>query len=153
VNPDGIRRWLSGKSRRTKIIMVVIIAWILLAVAESVSGISIDVGGNDDLFFVSVQNDTSHTVVLGECSGDCGSFDYTWVLKPHQSASTGQDPDGVFRPMEVLSRSKAVLGCMPFQFSKTPPSGTVVQISQMVPCGRSLGAAVSGYHDWPFYQY
>ncbi len=136
--------------------MIVIGAWILLAGLEAAFGFGIDVGGNDDLFNVAVRNDTSHTLTLAECSTTsavCGSGGTFWVLKPRQEASTGQDPDGVLRPMEVQSRSKAVVGCMPFQFTKTPPTGTAIRITQMVPCGHSLGAAASGGRDWPFPKY
>jgi hypothetical protein len=142
------------RSLLAKFVVVVAAAWIVFAVVCAALGIGVpDIGSNDNLFTVAVQNDTSETVALGQCSADCGSFSYTWTLRPHQSASTGQDPDGVLRPLEVLSSSHVILGCMPFRFSKTAPSGTVVQISQMVPCGNSVGAEASGEGDWPFSQY
>jgi hypothetical protein len=114
-----------------------------------------DVGGDDDGFGVRLANDTSRTVVLGWCTGQirCGSFADTWTLKPGQSASTRQDPDGVFRPMEVLSTTKVVTGCLPLQFSRAVPKGTLIGVSRMVTCGTSLGAAASQGHDWPFAQY
>lgn len=140
-----------GNGVRVKARNSVIVLLVLFTLTLGACGV--DVGGNDDLFNVAVKNNTSGTVTLGECGNSCASFADTWVIKPGQSASTGQDPDGVSRPMEVLSISKNVLGCLPFQFSKTPPDGTVVNVSQMVPCGQSVGAQVSGGHDWPFSQY
>jgi hypothetical protein len=84
------------------------------------------------------------------CNDDCGPFASTDILKSGQSVSVGEDPDGIFRPVEVLSRSKNILGCLPFQFSKAPPANTVVNVSRMVRCGNSVGAKQSGGRDWPF---
>jgi hypothetical protein len=126
---------------------------VFLLCTAALGACGVDVGGNDDLFHVAVKNNTSETVILGACKDDCGSFAGTWVIQPGQSASTGQDPDGVFRPMEVLSKSRTLLGCLPFKFSKTPPAGGVVDVSQMVRCGNSAGAEVSGGRDWPSSQY
>lgn len=108
-----------------------------------------DIGGNDNGFSIGVENNTPHTLLLEACSGTCKPFADTWVLTSGQVATTEQDPDGVFRPMEVLSRSNQILGCLPFQFNQTAPSGTLVEISSMIPCGKSLGAAQSGGRDWP----
>jgi hypothetical protein len=64
--------------RDKRIYAIVAVVVVLSAVVLGASGI--DVGANDDLFNVAVQNDTSQTVKLGECSADCGSFDFTWML-------------------------------------------------------------------------
>jgi hypothetical protein len=126
---------------------------IFLLCTVALAACGVDVGGNDDQFTVAVRNNTSETVTLGACEDTCGSFAGTWVIRTGQSASTGQDPDGVFRPMEVLSSSRVLLGCLPFKFSKTPPSGRFVDVSQMVRCGKSAGAEASGGRDWPFSHY
>jgi hypothetical protein len=110
-------------------------------------------GNDDERFNVAIKNDTGQPVLLGWCSAYCGSFADTWDLKPGQAATTGQDPDGVFRPMEVLSTSKKVLGCLPLRFSKTPTPGSVIEVSQMVSCGKSVGAAAVHGRDWPYSNY
>jgi hypothetical protein len=143
----------SGRDKRLRQIVIAIVA---VGVLVLLGASGIDIGSNDDQFYVAVRNDTSQILTLQECntySATCGSSGLAWVLTPHQSATTGQDPDGVFRPMEVLSKSKTVLGCMPFQFSKATAANTAVQITQMVPCGKSLGAWASGGRDWPFSSY
>lgn len=104
---------------------------------------------NDDQFDVKVTNGTPNTVVLGACNDLCGSFADTWTLRPNMAASIAQDPDGVFRPVEVLSESHELLGCLPFRFSTTPSTDVAVDITQMVPCGSTVGAAAVGRKDWP----
>jgi len=142
---------LMGVQQKMKITKLVIGLFFLCAVALAACGI--DVGSNDDQFFVSVKNNTSETVTLGECNDACGPITDTWVMRPGGSASTGQDPDGVFRPMEVFSRTKKVIGCMPFKFSKVLPTSRVVDISQMVQCGKSAGEQAAHGRDWPFSYY
>lgn len=113
-----------------------------------------DMGGNDDLFDVGVYNNTSNAVLLVPCNALCGSLSAsdTVTIEPGHTKSTGQDPDGVARPIEILSTSRAVLGCLPMQFSKTPAKGSTVDVSQMVPCGTTGGTQASGGHDWPYPQ-
>jgi hypothetical protein len=113
-------------------------------------------GANDNPFNLEVKNNSSETVLVKACNGystACNSAAYTLVLRPRQSAATGQDPDGIFRPMMVTTQSGARLGCLPFQFSQITPPSAVVKISQMVPCGHSLGGAATGGRDWPFHKY
>lgn len=109
---------------------------------------------NDEQFNLSIKNDTSQAVDVGACNHDsCQSFAYTIRLRPGRSGNSAQDPDGVFRPMEVQSQAGAVLGCLPIQLSKVPPTTTVIDISRMVPCGNLGGSEITGGHDWPFPRY
>src|SRR5579871_2505984 len=84
-------------------------------------------GSDDGLFQVIVNNNTSAKVRLEECQALCTSYADSWTLEPGKSASVGQDPSG-FQPMQVLTASGAVEGCLPFQFSKTPPKKLVVYV-------------------------
>jgi hypothetical protein len=114
----------------------------------------VDVGGNDDLFNVVIKNNTSQTIVAKLCSNDsCSTVTSNGVLKPGQTLTNGEDPDGIVRSDQISSLSDKVLGCLPLQFSKTPPSTLLVDISQMVPCGDSGGSSAAGGHDWPFSRY
>ena len=127
-------------------------AGLLMVCSLSLVACGVDVGGNDRAFSVGAKNDLAQTVILGACSGSCGSFLDTWTVTPGQVVSTTQDPDGVSRQIEVLSKSRTVLGCLPFRFSKTPSDGTVVNVRKMVPCGDSAGAKETNGQDWPFPQ-
>lgn len=105
---------------------------------------------------LNVRNNTSEAVVLRACDGNgpsCDSVAYTATVSPGTSTSTAQFPDRTVRPMMVTTRSGRTLGCLPIQLSKVPPTAATVQVSQMIPCGRSLGAKATGGGDWPFSQY
>lgn len=139
------------KARRRPASIFIVVA---MALACTACGVPVvDVGGNDNTFSVDVRNNTSQPVDLGTCSELCGSFLGKATLEPGRSMPTAQDPDGVFRPIEILSSSGGVLGCLPLRFSKTPPAGLVVSVSQMVPCGKSAGTTLEQGRDWPFVQY
>jgi hypothetical protein len=105
---------------------------------------------------LDVRNNTGTTVTVRACNGyapSCSSTAYTVQLRPGQTSTTAQEPDGTFRPMMVASSQGSVLGCLPFQFSVVPPANDVVKVSEMVPCGDSLGKGHSGGHDWPYRNY
>jgi hypothetical protein len=144
-----------AQSRFRKVALTAVVGCVLAIVLVALVGVSlgVDIGGNDELFNVGVRNNSSESVLLEACTAYCRPFGVSWYLRPGQSASTGQDPDGAFRPMELLSQRKILLGCLPFRFSKDPPSGTVIDVSQMVPCGKQVGAAAAGERDWPFLRY
>jgi hypothetical protein len=124
-------------------VIAVIVVWLLGAGFIAVTGISLG-ANDDDLFFLKVHNDTSRTVTLGPCVSGCESMSDYVVLIPGQTGSTYQNQDGQSAPWEVTSRSLGVIGCMPFQFRTEAPSGSVVQVSQMVPCGTSAGGSATG---------
>jgi hypothetical protein len=125
-----------------------------LVCAVLITGCGVDVGANDDLFYLRLVNNTSSAVIVGFCNNaECQPGRDAETINQGDALSIGQDPDGVSRPMAVLSSSRAVLGCLPFQFSKAAPHGTVVTISQMVPCGLDAGARVAAGRDWPFPAY
>ena|ERR1039458_7763002 len=109
-------------------------------------------------FTLSLVNDTSSVVKIEQCAGSgrkCKIAAYTSVtsLSPGQSMVTGQVPDGDLFPIVVFSKSGVTIGCLPFRFTKSPPSTMLVRVSQKVSCGDSLGNGVSGGRDWPFLQY
>jgi hypothetical protein len=101
-------------------------------------------------FNFSVVNNLNETVVLRDCvNSTCTSANEPWTIK---AGKVGEDlgvPDGVLRAERVSSPSGTVLGCVPFRFTKTPPSHFQVKLSEMVPCGDSAGSHVVGGHDWP----
>jgi hypothetical protein len=112
--------------------------------------------GDNNLFSVKVENDLSETVVVGACNGyapSCSSVAYSLTLSPGVSSSTSQEPDGTFRPMKVSTKSGRTLGCLPFRFDNVTPPTFVVRVSQMVPCGQSLGRKTTEGHDWPDAKY
>ena len=105
---------------------------------------------------LKVTNNTTRTVIARACYGlypSCRATAYTIQLQPGQSGTTAQQPDGIFRPMMVTSEYGAVLGCLPFQFNAVTPTNADVKITEMVPCGDTLGKAHSGGHDWPYGNY
>lgn len=115
-----------------------------------IGGCGIDIGANDDAFGTRVLNNTASAVVIGDCTKIyCTSVGTPETIKPGKSVSVIQDPDGVRRPMGVLSTSKQILGCLPFQFRKVPPHTVVTTISQMVPCTANDGPGSSAGQDWP----
>jgi hypothetical protein len=105
---------------------------------------------------VYVKNDTSQAVMIRACNGygpSCKSVAYTAAIKPGARTSTAQEPDGTPRPIMVTAQSGEVLGCLPFQFSKVTPPNLTIDVSRMVPCGRTLGAKRADGRDWPFSRY
>jgi hypothetical protein len=105
---------------------------------------------------LAVRNNSDATVILRACNGDspsCSSTAYTVQLRPGQTSTTAQEPDGTFRPMMVTSSQGHVLGCLPFQLSRSTPQSDVVKVAEMVPCGDSLGKAHTGGNDWPYRNY
>lgn len=105
-------------------------------------------------FYLSLHNDTPQEVVVAACEVPCTGYTYTVPLVRRQSGKVAQWPDGGLRPMKVLNKTKRVtLGCLPFRFHRTPPAGTVVDVSRMVPCGDDLGASATGGQDWPYRRY
>jgi hypothetical protein len=125
---------------------------LLIVCSLSLAACGVDVGSNDSAFSVGVKNNLAETVILGACSRSCGPFLDTWTVKPGHVVSTTQDPDGVSRPIEVLSTSRTVLGCLPFRFRKTPSDGISVSVRKMVPCGNSAGTKEAMGRDWPLPQ-
>jgi hypothetical protein len=120
----------------------------LVGIAFPLQGCTL--GANDVSFTVTIQNNTSHTVVdhgyfvtkPGTSNGD-GAV----VLKPGQSfgepefANEGVDQDRISTP------SGKTLGCLPFQFSENPAIAIRVMITEMVRC-HDWGNTNSKY-DWP----
>jgi hypothetical protein len=101
-------------------------------------------GAEDVPFNVRVINDTSHTVVD---QTDEDASDST-TLKAGQSFLDSEFTNEGVRPDRITSLSGATLGCLPFQFTNTPPATLVVKISQMVPC-RHWAVGSNIRRDWP----
>lgn len=105
-----------------------------------------------DPFSVNVRNNTTQAVVLRACNGyspGCKSFAYEATINPESSRSTVQEFDGTSRPIMVTTSQGAILGCLPFKFSKQPSSKLTVEVTRMVPCGRDLGMNVAHGQNWP----
>lgn len=112
-------------------------------------------GGFEDVpFIVTVRNNTPHTIVDYSFFGaDYGtkhesSSGMVVTLAPGHSfgdleySNEGTDPDRITTP------GGKVLGCLPFQFSASPPRSFVVKVTQMVPC-RHWAFETNNPKDWP----
>ncbi len=109
-----------------------------------------DIGSNDDLFNVTVLNNTKQTVVDQSCSNSsCSSHNEDVALKPGKTLNDGEDPDGVVRSDRIVSTSGSVLGCLPFRFHSAPRITLVVNVSEMVPCGSTGGVSFTLGKNWP----
>jgi len=112
-------------------------------------------GAEDISFNLKLRNNTHETAVVLVCNGrtSCTRIAYKVALKPGAVVLTAQYPDGITRPMRIDSEFGRILGCLPFQFSRVVPSKVVVNVSQMVPCGDSLGTRKTEGRDWPYHSY
>jgi hypothetical protein len=98
-------------------------------------------------FNFGLYNNLHETVVLKTCSNTkCTSTFNATTFVPGQRAQDVGVPDGAPRAEALFSLSGRELGCLPFQFSTTPPGNLQVYLSELIPCGHSGG--VHG-HDWP----
>jgi hypothetical protein len=138
-----------------RVLFVALAFGMLIAVVGAVLnwwGFSSDPTGG---FSVTVVNNSNRIVWAEQCAsgGDlCKIMPYSEIsmLKPGQSMLSVQVPYGGPYPVQISSPPGEVLGCLPFNFSYTPRVELVVNVSKMVACGNSLGAASSGGHDWPY---
>jgi hypothetical protein len=110
-------------------------------------------GADDSTFTVKIRNDTSQLVIDRQCNITCDQFLTKIQLKPGQSATDVESPDGVSSPDKLYSSSGVVIGCLPIRFSKTPPRSVTITVSQSVTCGHSSGSESAGGHDWPLREY
>ena len=102
------------------------------------------VGAEDIPFNIKITNDTSQTVV--DWADEYAN--YSVVLPPGHSFLESEYTNEGVRPDRIKSVSGQTLGCLPFQFTDTPPSTLEVGISQMVPCKR-WGVGSTTREDWP----
>jgi hypothetical protein len=101
-------------------------------------------GAEDIPFNVKITNDTSHTVV--DWADEYAN--YSVVLTPGHSFLESEYTNEGVRPDRIELVSGQTLGCLPFQFTNTPPTTLDVRVSQMVPCkGWVVGSTTR--QDWP----
>jgi len=99
-------------------------------------------GAEDVWFNVKVADNTPHAVLDQEYFGSPTMLKPGDSLLDHEYANEGVMPD------RITSLSGQTLGCLPFQFTNTPPGTLEVKISQMVPC-RHWAQGSTSLHDWP----
>jgi hypothetical protein len=145
-DPRPFRANALWKKKRLVCLVVLIVGLSLLLEA---------CGALDVWFPATIVNDTSQPVlvhtVFGSVYGTKGrtpKHPLVVALKPgdsfqaHEYSNEGVDPD------RVTNLAGRTLGCLPFQFHKTPPTPVSVGISQMVPC-RDWVRRSTMPHDWP----
>jgi hypothetical protein len=111
----------------------------------------------ENSFSVPLKNNSSHAVEVEECQGNgraCVLAPYSAVteLKPGQSMGTVAG-FGYRDSFQVSTSGGRILGCLPLQFSRQPPSNVDIRTSEVVPCDRALGASSMHGHDWPYPRY
>jgi hypothetical protein len=113
---------------------------VLLSLLLSACGL----GAEDVPFNVKITNNTSHMVV--DWADEYTK--YSVALMPGRSFLESEYTNEGVRPDRIASVSGRTLGCLPFQFTDTPPTTLEVEISQMVPCKHwAIGSTIR--RDWP----
>jgi hypothetical protein len=143
---DRIAMYKTGASRTRSRFLVILGLGLLMVTLEAC-------GAQDAGFNLELKNDTSNSVVVRPCNGECQSFVAAITLHPGQSLGTAQDADGVLRPIEISSLSNKTLGCLPFRFNRTPSKNTDALISQLRPCSVLKGLDEDEGPGWPYPQY
>jgi hypothetical protein len=101
-------------------------------------------------YAVSVRNDLPQTVTLAVCdSQDCSRVIDRQLLEPGQAGAVNVEINGGYGPAILLGTGTAVIGCMPFRFSKRPSAEVTVRASEAVACGSSGGTQAAHGKDWP----
>jgi hypothetical protein len=92
----------------------------------------------ENIFYVKVLNDTSHTVILSICAtgdGLCTKAYDSGRLKPGGSWPSVQTSVGALDPVLVRNLAGKRLGCVPIFFDYNA-TGSVVRVSELVPCAK-----------------
>ena len=105
-------------------------------------------GAQDMPFSVPLKNNTNHVVTVLVCNDKCQTYDARTHLLPGHTLSTAQYPDGILRPIKIVSPSNAA-GCLPFRFTQSPPSSIVIYVSQAVSCDELGREKLDSGQSWP----
>jgi hypothetical protein len=104
----------------------------------------------NDPYSVPVTNDLKQPVILALCrSSDCSKTSDRQSLRPSKSGRVNVEAAAGYTPAVVVDEHGHVIGCLPFRFSRRPPGGISVRVSQAVPCDSSRGVESAHDKDWP----
>jgi len=114
----------------------------IAAAALVVGGCAFRADPTEDNFYVRIRNDTSSTVILGECgTGDdlCTKLYATGRVRPGGSWPSVQTSVGLTNPVLVRNSVGQRLGCLPLLFDYNA-DGTAVRVSEAMRCAKGYSA-------------
>ena|SRR5438128_1331753 len=114
-----------GWSRVEAIVAPLGIALFALFVAFPDSG--------DDVFTVTLRNDTAHVAIFKQCGNTCSSFYDMEPVRPGKSLPVNATNDSVANWWKVTDEAGNVLGCWPLQYDHST-RGLSVRVSEAEPC-------------------
>jgi hypothetical protein len=96
-------------------------AWLLLLPAVLVTGLT-SCDPTEDVFAVSIANDSAQTVTLKQCDSTCQTVHHTYTIRPGSSVTVNATSENLDEYFSVSNPAGNLLGCLNLKYATKEPN-------------------------------